>query len=92
MEQETRDVYEAFRTLWYRENKSIGFELQEMRFGALMLRNESCARMLREYLEGVRERIEELEAPMLPGHYGMEGKAENFNSYLQTISANSNAF
>ena len=92
MAQETRDVYEAFRTLWYRENKSIGFELQEMRFGALMLRNESCARMLREYLEGTRDRIEELEAPMLPGHYGMEGKAESFNSYLQTISANSNAF
>ena len=92
MAQETRDVYEAFRTLWYRENKSIGFELQEMRFGALMLRNENCARMLREYLEGTQDRIEELEAPMLPGHYGMEGKAENFNSYLQTISANSNAF
>ena len=92
MQQETRDVYEAFRTLWYRENKSFGFELQEMRFGALMLRNESCERMLREYLEGARERIEELEAPMLPGHYGMEGKAECFNSYLQTISANSDAF
>ena len=63
-----------------------------MRFGALMLRNESCARMLREYLEGARDCIEELEQPMLPGHYGMEGKAETFNSYLQTISANSNAF
>ena len=92
MQQEPRDVYEAFRTLWYRENKSFGFELQEMRFGALMLRNESCERMLREYLEGARERIEELEAPMLPGQYGMEGKAECFNSYLQTISANSDAF
>ena len=92
MEQEIRNVYETFRTLWYRENKSIGFELQEMRFGALMLRNESCARILCEYLEGVRDCIEELEEPMLPGHYGMEGKAENFNSYLQTISANSNAF
>lgn len=32
-----RQVYEAFRELWYRENKSIGFELQEMRFGALLL-------------------------------------------------------
>ena len=92
MEQETRNVYEAFRTLWYRENKSIGFELQEMRFGALMLRNENCARMLREYLQGVRDRIEELEEQQLPGHYGMEGKAENFNSYLQTISANAVAF
>ena len=92
MEQETRNVYEAFRTLWYRENKSIGFELQEMRFGALMLRNENCARMLREYLQGVRDRIEELEEQQLPGHYGMEGKAETFNSYLQTISANSDAY
>lgn len=92
MKQEIRDVYESFRTLWYRENKSIGFELQEMRFGALMLRTKSCARMLCEYLEGVRDKIEELEEPMLPGHYGMEGKAETFNSYLQTISANSDAF
>lgn len=92
MEQEIRDLYESFRTLWYRENKSIGFELQEMRFGALMLRTKSCARMLCEYLEGARDKIEELEEPMLPGHYGMEGKAETFNSYLQTISANSDAY
>ncbi len=92
MKQEIRDVYEAFRTLWYTENKSIGLELQEMRFGALMLRMESCRRRLQDYLNGVADRIEELEEPMLPGHYGMEGKAENFNSYLQTISANSDAF
>ncbi len=92
MEQEIRDVYEAFRILWYRENKSIGFELQEMRFGALMLRTENCARILKDYLDGSIQKIEELEQPMLPGHYGMEGKAETFNSYLQTISANSDAF
>ncbi len=92
MKQEVREVYEALRTLWYRENKSIGFELQEMRFGALMLRCESCYRMLQDYLNGAVAKIEELEEPVLPGHYGMEGKAESFNSYLQTISANSDAF
>ncbi len=92
MEQEVQAVYEAFRTLWYRENKSIGFELQELRFGALMLRIKSCAGRLRDYLDGRIEKIEELEEAMLPGHYGMEGKAETFNSYLQTVSANSDAF
>ncbi len=92
MTQEVRAVYEAFRKLWYRENKAIGFELQELRFGALLLRCESCQRVLRDYLDGKLEKIEELEEPMLPGHYGMEGKAETFNSYLQTVSANSDAF
>jgi len=87
-----RQVYEAYRTLWYKENKSIGFELQEMRFGALLLRNENCQRMIYEYLNGELPVIQELELPRLPGHYGKEGKGEFFNSYIQTISANSNAY
>lgn len=87
-----RQVYEAYRTLWYKENKSIGFELQEMRFGALLLRNENCQRMIYEYLNGELPVIQELELPRLPGHYGMEGKGETFNSYIQTISTNSNAY
>ena len=84
-----RQVYEAFRTLWYRENKSIGFEMQEMRFGALLLRNENCQRMIYEYLNGQLPVIQELELPRLPGHYGKEGKGERFNSYIQTISTSS---
>lgn len=87
-----RQVYEAFRKLWYQENKSIGFELQEMRFGALLLRNENCQRMIYEYLNGELSVIQELELPRLPSHYGKEGKGEFFNSYIQTISANSNAY
>ena len=87
-----RQVYEAYRTLWYKENQSIGFEMQEMRFGALLLRNENCQRMIYEYLNGELSAIQELELPRLPGHCGAEGKGEFFNSYIQTISANSNAF
>ena len=87
-----RLVYEAYRTLWYRENKSIGFEMQEMRFGALLLRNENCQRMIYEYLNGELPKIQELELPRLPGHYGKEGKGESFNSYIQTISTNTNAY
>ncbi len=86
-----RQVYEAYRKLWYRENRSIGFELQEMRFGALLLRNENCQRMIYEYLNGELPNIQELELPRLPGQRGMEGKGVWFNSYIQTISANANA-
>ena len=87
-----RQVYEAYRTLWYKENQSIGFEMQEMRFGALLLRNENCQRMIYEYLNGELSAIQELELPRLPGHRGAEGKGVFFNSYIQTFSANSNAF
>ena len=66
--------------------------MQEMRFGALLLRNENCQRMIYEYLNGELPVIQELELPRLPGHRGAEGKGEFFNSYIQTISANSNAF
>jgi len=83
-----RQVYEAYRTLWYKENKSIGFELQEMRFGALLLRNENCQRMIYEYLNGTLPVIQELELPRLPADRGAEGKGVFFNSYIQTISAN----
>ena len=62
-----------------------------MRFSALMLRNENCQRMIYENLNGELPVIQELELPRLPGHYGKEGKGETFNSYIQTISTNSNA-
>lgn len=91
MQMLVRQVYEAYRKLWYRENKTIGFEMQELRFGALLLRNENCQRMLYEYLNGELPAIEELAQPRLPGHYGKEGKGETFNSYIQTVSANVNA-
>lgn len=87
-----RQVYAAFCTVWYRENKSIGFEVQEMRFGALLLRNEHCQKMIYDYLDGILPEIQELAQPRLPGHYGKEGKGESFNSYLQTVSACANAY
>ena len=79
-------VYTAFRTLWLKENKVFGLEVQEMRFGQLLLRLRSCAERLQDYLDGNLPSIEELEEVQLVGHYGKEGKPECFNAYLQTIS------
>ncbi|MBQ1211370.1 MAG: beta-N-acetylhexosaminidase [Clostridia bacterium] len=79
-------VYTAFRKLWLYENKAFGLEVQEMRFGQLLLRLRSCAERLQDYLDGVIPCIEELEEKQLLGHYEMEGKPECFNAYLQIIS------
>ena len=79
-------VYRSFRALWLKENKAFGLEVQEMRFGQLLLRTRSCMERLQEYLDGKIAVIEELEETQLVGHYGQEGKPECFNSYLQVIS------
>ena len=53
------------RTLWFKENKGYGWEIQDMRFGGLRRRIESCQRRLLEYVEGKIERIPELEEKIL---------------------------
>ena len=82
-----RAVYESFRTLWLKENKGHGLEVQEMRFGQLLLRLESCQRRLLQVAHGEIDRIDELEEKPLVMHEGFEGKSLVFNSYLASMSA-----
>ena len=60
------DFYHAFQKQWYKENKAFGFEVQDVRFGGLMLRLRSCRERLLTYLAGDTDKIEELEAEILP--------------------------
>ncbi len=55
----------AFRIQWYRENKTFGFSVQEIRLGGLKERLSSVALSLCDYAEGKLERIEELEQEVL---------------------------
>lgn len=59
------DFYSAFKTLWYKENKSFGFEVQDARIGGVMNRVRSCRERIEEYLLSGTE-IEELETELLP--------------------------
>lgn len=68
-----KTFYKLFKALWFKENKPFGWEIQEARLGGLMLRIESCKERLAEYAAGKTERIEELEADILPyGNYGLQ--------------------
>ena len=57
--------YEAFRKLWFTENKAQGFEVQDIRLGGLKQRIVHCRKRLTEYMEKKIESIPELEEEVL---------------------------
>ncbi len=57
--------YQAFRTLWHKENKPHGFEVQDIRLGGLKQRLQHCRERLEAYLRGEEETLPELEEVLL---------------------------
>ncbi len=57
---------EAFRTLWFAENKPHGFDVHDIRLGGLMQRLRACKARLKEYVAGKTAKIDELEEELLP--------------------------
>lgn len=57
--------HRALRDQWHIENKSFGFEIQDIRLGGLKARLEETIVTVREYLDGKIDAIEELEADRL---------------------------
>lgn len=62
--------YKAYRTQWYKVNKTYGFEVQDARLGGLMQRVKSCRERLLAYCDGAVSVIEELAEPVLPNDGG----------------------
>lgn len=58
--------YYAFRKQWYAENKTYGFDVQDVRIGGLLLRLESCRDRLNDFINGSISKIAELEEDLLP--------------------------
>lgn len=76
------DVFRlAFRRAWMEENRPFGFATQDVRLGGLRTRLIECTEMIDEYLDGKRERIEELDEDILLCYSGMDGKYIASNRY-----------
>ena len=56
----------AFEKQWCTENKTAGFDVQDLRIGGLLRRTDSCRRRLLDFVNGKIMRIEELECELLP--------------------------
>ncbi len=80
--------YASYRRQWFRENKSIGFEVQDLRIGGVIQRVESCRAILLNYLSGKCDGIDELEFDILP--YGKDGAGTPIaqNGFKRCSSAN----
>ena len=66
LEAKIETLYYNFKKLWFKENKPQGFDVQEMRFGGLLLRLRSCRERLEDYLVGDIKDIPELETNLMP--------------------------
>lgn len=61
----------VYRKQWLKENKSHGFDVQDIRIGGLIARTESAKERLQAYLDGEITCIEELEEDRL-SYFGIE--------------------
>ena len=56
----------AFEKQWYHENHPGGFDVQDIRLGAIIRRTVTCRRRLLDYVNGKVDSIPELEEELLP--------------------------
>ena len=83
--------YKAFKKAWFTDNKPCGFDVHDVRLGALKQRVKSCRERLEGYLSGEIENIPELEEELLNycGEYEDAWKKTiMFNCWLRTVTAN----
>lgn len=69
--------YRAFRHQWMVENRTGGFDVQDLRLGGMLRRMESCREIILAYLSGELGRIRELEEERLP--YDSRRLSEDLN-------------
>ena len=81
-----RLFYSSYEKRWMKENKSNGFEVQDIRLGGLIKRVVHCRKMLKDYLQNKTGKIEELEECLLDFKGGKW--ATTFNNYLATVTVN----
>ena len=75
--------YTLYKSLWYKENKPHGFDVQDLRLGGLSRRLSSCCERLEKYLSGEEKEIPELEEKLLSFY----GKGET-NTVEDTAALN----
>lgn len=82
------DFYETYRSQWYRENKSFGFEVQTIRIGGLIRRLKDTRQLLFMYVNGEIDAIQELEQKRLPFAYfeGHDIDTLDYNTWINMAS------
>ena len=80
--------YKSYKRQWMAENKSVGFDIQDLRLGGIIGRIESCRQMLLDYLSGKLDKIDDLEFEVLPYGNAGEGMPIALNGARNYLSTN----
>ena len=80
----TKEFYKAFQNQWFIENKPHGFDIQDIRLGALVGRMQSCLDRLCDYRDGKVADIPELEEKILP----ITDTIISYNHWRNNVSTN----
>ena len=71
LKEKTVAVHEWHRKTWFRNNKVIGWQNLDTRYGGMASRCDTAMLLLRSYLNGETDKIEELDEPRL--YKGLSG-------------------
>jgi hypothetical protein len=73
------------KKVWFANNKPLGWDVLDMRYGSLLVRIESAIEQIGDYLNGTLDRLEELEQERLP-FKPTEGLISYANFYDAVVS------
>ena len=79
-----QDLYEYHRAMYYDENKPLGFEVLDSRYGITIHRTQTAQWRLRQYLAGETDHLQELADDRLYRH--MVPSFDTHLSYISLIS------
>lgn len=77
--------YQDFKQAWYKEKKTFGFEVQDVRIGGAIQRLKHTKEIINDYLNGKLEKIDELEQEILEP-FGTDGDKISLNCYSMLLS------
>lgn len=90
-EKRIRDFALTFEKQWFYENKPCGFDVQDIRLGAVIMRTQSARRRLLDYVNGRINSIPELEEKLIP-YRTFEKRSIYCNDAKYYLTTNSLAF
>lgn len=80
--------YDVYEKQWMLENKTHGFDVQDIRIGGLITRIKHCKKQLLRYINGDIEKIEELEEKRLDIRNRGNNSYIEFNSWGGSVTSN----
>ena len=86
-----RAYHRTFEDQWFFENKPCGFDVQDIRLGAVIQRTISCRRRILDYVNGKIDSIPELEEELIP-YRGYEKRSIYCNEAKFYMTTNSLSF